>query len=761
MLRRFWNYLFALLVVLAMGASGCTCLEGELPDTTEEGGGGTGGTGGTGGGIDLGPCGIDCSTLPTPPCTVGVCNIGQEIGPVNSCVVVAAPTGTACDDGAFCTTEDACEAGVCVGGPPNDCGIDHSPCEAVICSETSQTCNVAPVNDGTACTPTDLCKINGVCEVGECIGETKKCTLSPLQECNTVTCDSSTGQCVGTPDPFKDNNPCVLTGDICNVDKACQAGECVGGIPKDCSALDVVCEIGACDPVTGICIPTMAPEGASCGEGLGPCEVGECDAGGECKASAAPNGLSCNDHDTCSSADQCLLGECAGGTAVAGCSHYLKEGFEVCPNGWTLAGDWQCGTPEIVGPPSAHSGDGVLATNLDGVYSVNQSFNTAVADSPAIDLTLATNPVLSFWAWDHTEGGTFDGWNLNISTNGGANFTQVTAVSPPYPLTISTQPSWGGNNSGAGWRNYQVDLTAFAGQTVILRFAFRSDAATVYPGVYIDDLYVAEPVQNPLFITTQSIPDVYIGMPLSETIARNGGSPAAVWSIVPGGANNAWLSIDPATGVLSGTPTAADVGPVLVTVRVQEPSLPSNFDEITFTSNVSFAAYYTSFEGACPNGWTFGNTNWQCGTPTTVGPATPFDGNQCIATRIGGNYLNSQGFASSTATSPPIDLSGSAFPTLTFRMWVDTEGGTKDGVNLKVSNDGGMTYTLVDTVVPAYPLTIATEPAWGGQQSGLGWQLVQANLAAYAGQVVQLRFSFRSDASDNFAGIYVDDFLVQ
>ena len=50
---------------------------------------------------------------------------------------------------------------------------------------------------------------------------------------------------------------------------------------------------------------------------------------------------------------------------------------------------------------------------------------TAAATSPPIDLTAATSPVLSFWAWDHTEGGTFDGWNLKVSINGGQAFTDV------------------------------------------------------------------------------------------------------------------------------------------------------------------------------------------------------------------------------------------------------------------------------------------------------------------------------------------------
>lgn len=758
--RRIRDFLFCVLLLVVLGLTGCSCDGVDIPEPTE-GGGGQGGEGGGGqGGEDLGPCGMDCSALVTPPCTMGVCNTGQELGPLNNCVVVASPTGTECDDGAFCTTADTCDGGVCIGGPTNDCGLDVSPCDALICSEETQTCSVAPVNDGTSCTPTDLCQIHGVCQLGECLGEPKDCSFSPLNECNNVACDPETGQCAGTPDPTKDNNACVLTGELCKVDKACQNGQCVGGVAKDCSAFDVSCEIGVCNPATGICGPVDAPEGTSCQEGISTCQVGACDPNGVCKASAAPDGTSCNDHDACDAPDQCLLGACTGGTAVVGCSLHYSESFEVCPSGWTFGGDWECGTPTGLGPPAAHSGMGVIATNVDGVYSVGQSFTTTVADSPPIDLATAVNPILSFWAYDHTEGGTFDGWNLKVSTNNGQSFTQVTTVTPAYPLTITGQPAWGGNHSADGWQNYQADLTAFAGQTVILRFAFRSDAATVYPGVYLDSLFIAEPLQNPLYITTASLPDVYAGMTFSVPMTRNGGLPSAVWSILPGGVNTDWLTIDPATGVLSGTPTAADSGPVTITVRIAEPTLPSNYDEKTLTFNVDYAAYYTSFEGTCPAGWTLAGT-WQCGVPTVVGPATAYVGTQCVATRIAGNYLNSQSFATSNATSPAIDLSGSPFPTLRFRMWVDTEGSTFDGVNLKISTDGGLNYEVVDTVTPPYPLTIDGQPAWGGHQQGLGWQVFEANLSAYSGQVVRLRFSFRSDTSGNSPGVYVDDFLVQ
>ena len=62
--------------------------------------------------------------------------------------------------------------------------------------------------------------------------------------------------------------------------------------------------------------------------------------------------------------------------------------------------------------------------------------------------------------------------------------------------------------------------------------------------------------------------------------------------------------------------------------------------------------------------------------------------------------------------------------------------------------------------IPAYPLLIAGEAAWGGHQSALGWQFVQADLSAYAGQTVRLQFAFHTDSSGTFPGVYIDDILV-
>lgn len=232
-----------------------------------------------------------------------------------------------------------------------------------------------------------------------------------------------------------------------------------------------------------------------------------------------------------------------------------------------------------------------------------------------------------------------------------------------------------------------------------------------------------------------------------------------MWSLAAGGTNAAWLTLDAATGLLHGTPTVAELGPVSVTVRVEEPLYPANFAEKTFTFtvlDVAPAVYDTSFEGACPAGWTL-TGDWECGTPANVGPASAYDGVQCLGTRLGALYDSLQTWTGATATSPDLTLPGAYAFRVTFRLWVDTEGGSYDGANLKISTDGGMTFVPLTTVTPAYPLTIGGEPAWGGHQSSLGWQAMEADLSAYAGQTVRLQFAFRSDSSGTYPGVYLDD----
>ncbi|MBW2458857.1 MAG: immune inhibitor A, partial [Deltaproteobacteria bacterium] len=318
---------------------------------------------------------------------------------------------------------------------------------------------------------------------------------------------------------------------------------------------------------------------------------------------------------------------------------------------------------------------------------------------------------------------------------------------------------WGCDLSTQGWHEITANLSAFVGGQVILRMSMETDGSVQRPGVYIDDLKVTEASEIPITITSTSpLADAYVGYAYSNYVQRTGGSSGAVWTIT-GGTNIGWLSINAATGELYGSPQGGDLGPVSVDVHVEEGSVPTNFDDVTLTFNVAQALYFEDFEGTCPNGWTLGG-DWQCGTPTVVGPSNAFSGAQCLATQLAANYNINQAWATTTASSPAINLAGTTTPQLSFYMWIATEGYTYDGANLKISTDGGQSYALYATPQPAYTLTIDNQSAWGEDQSTQGWQLVTADLTSYAGQSINVQVGFHTDGSVAYPGVYIDDMLV-
>jgi hypothetical protein len=94
--------------------------------------------------------------------------------------------------------------------------------------------------------------------------------------------------------------PCE-DGNACTVDDTCDGSDaCVGGPPLSC---DGACLI--CDPASG-CVPK--PEGATCREAAGPCDVTETCTGasGACPPDAfAPSSVGCDDGNACTAADHC------------------------------------------------------------------------------------------------------------------------------------------------------------------------------------------------------------------------------------------------------------------------------------------------------------------------------------------------------------------------------------------------------------------------------------------------------------------------
>jgi hypothetical protein len=281
--------------VLAASLWGACAASVPPQNDDDQGTGGVAGTGGVGGEAGAGgsslPCGIDCSTIATGnSCKQSKCD---EVS--GNCSIVDSEDGTACDDEQFCTTNDACSAGSCLGGPPNDCGMSVPQCQLVVCNELTTACSVVPASDGTGCPSDNPCLINSQCSNGLCIGQEKDCFFAPVpNECFVATCNPANGLC--EPEAGNDGNLCTDPSDLCTVEKTCSSGACVGGNPKDCASLNQGCNAGLCNPGSGVCEPIPIPDGAVCDDHNG-CTTGEICTTGMCGGGAVT--MQCVDADQC------------------------------------------------------------------------------------------------------------------------------------------------------------------------------------------------------------------------------------------------------------------------------------------------------------------------------------------------------------------------------------------------------------------------------------------------------------------------------
>jgi len=144
---------------------------------------------------------------------------------------------------------------------------------------------------------------------------------------------------------------------------------------------------------------------------------------------------------------------------------------------------------------------------------------------------------------------------------------------------------------------------------------------------------------------------------------------------------------------------------------------------------------------------------WQWGTPSGSSPAA-HSGSKLWGTTLSGSYASSaQWYLDLTATVP------ASSPRLTFWHWYQFESGSQDwdGGNLKVSTNGGSTWTVL-TPEGGYPSSSITALGQAGYAgSSGGWVEATFDLAAHAGQSVTLRWHFGSDSSVTDLGWYVDD----
>jgi immune inhibitor A len=130
------------------------------------------------------------------------------------------------------------------------------------------------------------------------------------------------------------------------------------------------------------------------------------------------------------------------------------------------------------------------------VWWSNRGDDSDMTMTQAFDLSGVSNATLEFWAWYDIE----EDWDyayLEVSLDDGQTWEIVTT--PSCTATNPNGNSFGcgytgrsGGRSTATWIQERVDLSAYAGQEVLVRFEYITDDAVNRPGFFLDDVAIPE-----------------------------------------------------------------------------------------------------------------------------------------------------------------------------------------------------------------------------------------------------------------------------
>lgn len=171
-----------------------------------------------------------------------------------------------------------------------------------------------------------------------------------------------------------------------------------------------------------------------------------------------------------------------GGVAV-GASSYTVD-FSDAVGGLSLdqfaaTGLWHV-TDTCDTDPTGHGAPNFAYFGIDASCNFNAGTVSGTLTSPPLGLRAGTSPVLRMkYRLGGETGQTYDRAEVLVSTNGGESFTKVADKATHF-------------SQASLWTAREIDLSAFAGQSVILRFSFASVDSIANDGLgwQIDDLEV-------------------------------------------------------------------------------------------------------------------------------------------------------------------------------------------------------------------------------------------------------------------------------
>ncbi|MEM6795772.1 MAG: choice-of-anchor J domain-containing protein, partial [Acidobacteriota bacterium] len=176
------------------------------------------------------------------------------------------------------------------------------------------------------------------------------------------------------------------------------------------------------------------------------------------------------------------------------------EDFEAGVGGFTTGG-----TGSTWALQGASTNSGTMAFMADDVDDVTDQYLI----TPVYDLPSAADPLnLLFWTRIELEergGGCFDGGVVEISSDGGATWTRLEneilleaydgPISDQFESPLANENAWCNTRD---WTRFVVDLSAFAGESVQIRFRLATDISVGDNGWWIDDVSISTCGDGPI-----------------------------------------------------------------------------------------------------------------------------------------------------------------------------------------------------------------------------------------------------------------------
>jgi len=202
----------------------------------------------------------DCQAGTPVNCDDGVtCTFDQCSEPTGTCINT--PLDPLCNDGLTCNGQEFCDPILdCQAGTPIDCS-DGVSCTDDLCAEPAGSCsnppNDANCDDGAFCTGVETCDAINDCQPGTPVD------CNDGVSCTNDSCNEGTDSCDNIPDDVICDDGLTCTGaETCDPINDCQAGT-----PVDCDDA-IACTVDSCNEPAGDCtnttVDTKCADGDSC-----------------------------------------------------------------------------------------------------------------------------------------------------------------------------------------------------------------------------------------------------------------------------------------------------------------------------------------------------------------------------------------------------------------------------------------------------------------------------------------------------------------